>query len=225
MQFNIDFAPAYSLASLRLDAGEAVKAEAGAMVTMGPGLDIETGTGGGGILGGLKRAALGGESFFMNTFTAKEPAELTISPALPGDIAHYPMNGETMYLTSGNYLASDAALDVDTKWGGAKTFFSGEGLFLLKISGQGSLFASAYGAIKTVDLDAGQVFTVDTGHVVGFSDGVGDNVRKFGGIKSTLLGGEGFVVELTGPGTAWVQTRSPRAFLDWLLPLLPKDRN
>jgi uncharacterized protein (TIGR00266 family) len=225
MQHQIDFGPAYSLATLKLDAGESVKTEAGAMVTMGPGLEIQTGTGGGGILGGLKRAALGGESFFMNTFSASAPAELSISPALPGDIAHYPMSGETLYLTSGNYLASDTGLDVDTKWGGAKTFFSGEGLFLLKVSGQGSLFASAYGAIQTVELVPDQVFTVDTGHVVGFTDGVGYNVRKFGGIKSTLLGGEGLVAELTGPGTAWVQTRSPRAFLDWLLPLLPKDRS
>jgi uncharacterized protein (TIGR00266 family) len=224
MQFEIDYGPSYSLATLTLDPGESVKAEAGAMVSMSSGLEIETGTGGGGLLGGLKRAALGGESFFMNTFTAETKAELSLSPALPGDIAHYQMTGGTMFLTSGNYLASDVSLDVDTKWGGAKTFFSGEGLFLLKVTGAGALFASAYGAIRTVDLGEGQQLTVDTGHVVGFTDGVGYEVHKFGGLKSTLLGGEGLVVALTGPGTAYVQTRSPRAFVDWLLPLLPKDR-
>ena len=57
--------------------------------------------------------------------------------------------------------------------------------------------------------------------MVAFSDGVGYKVRKFAGWKSTLLGGEGLVVELTGPGTAWIQTRSSDALIDWIAPRLP----
>jgi uncharacterized protein (TIGR00266 family) len=223
VEHEIKYGPAYALATLTLERGESVRTEAGAMVSMGPQLEVETSaSSAGGLLKGLKRAALGGESFFMNTYTAKERGELGLAPALPGDIVHHVLGAETVYLTSGCYLASGAAVDVDTKWGGAKTFFSSEGLFLLKVTGPGDLFVSSYGAIVETPLDAGQTHTIDSGHVVAFSDGVDYKVRKFGGWKSTFLGGEGFVVELTGPGTAWMQTRSSDALIDWIAPRLPQ---
>ncbi|HXY94811.1 MAG TPA: TIGR00266 family protein [Acidimicrobiia bacterium] len=226
MEHEIQYGPAYALATLTLDPGESVRAEAGAMVSMGPQLEVETSaSGAGGLLKGLKRAALGGESFFMNAYTAKERTQLALAPPLPGDIVHRTLGAETVYLTSGCYLASEAAVDVDTKWGGAKTFFSREGLFLLKVTGPGYVFVSSYGAIAEIPLDDGQVHTVDSGHIVGFTDGVGYQVRKFAGWKSTFLGGEGLVVELTGPGTAWMQTRSADAFIDWIAPKLPQKNN
>jgi uncharacterized protein (TIGR00266 family) len=224
MQHTIQYGPAYALAKLSLDAGDSVMAEAGAMVSMSSGLEIQTSaSGAGGLLKGLRRAALGGESFFMNTFVANQPGELTLAPTLPGDIVHRELGAETVYLTSGCYLASTTGVDVDTKWGGAKTFFSREGLFLLKVTGPGELLVSSYGAIEEIPLEAGQTHVVDSGHIVAFSDGVDYKVRKFAGWKSTLLGGEGLVVEVTGPGTAWMQTRSADAFIDWLAPRLPKN--
>ncbi len=222
MEHRIQYGPAYALATLSLDSGDSVMAEAGAMVSMSPGLEIQTSaSGAGGLLKGLKRAALGGESFFMNTFVANAPGELALAPTLPGDIVYRALGAETVYLTSGSYLASSSGVDVDTKWGGAKTFFSSEGLFLLKVTGPGDLFVSSYGAIEEIPLVAGQAHVVDSGHMVAFSDGVGYKVRKFAGWKSTLLGGEGLVVELTGPGTAWIQTRSSDALVDWIAPRLP----
>jgi uncharacterized protein (TIGR00266 family) len=222
MEHRIQYGPAYALATLSLDSGDSVMAEAGAMVSMSPGLEIKTSaSGAGGLLKGLKRAALGGESFFMNTFVANAPGELALAPTLPGDIVYRALGAETVYLTSGSYLASSSGVDVDTKWGGAKTFFSSEGLFLLKVTGPGDLFVSSYGAIEEIPLVAGQSHVVDSGHMVAFSDGVGYKVRKFAGWKSTLLGGEGLVVELTGPGTAWIQTRSSDALIDWIAPRLP----
>ena len=224
MEHRIEYGPAYALVTLSLQSGESVMTEAGAMVMMSPGLEIKTSaSGAGGLLKGLRRAALGGESFFMNTYVANAPGELALAPTLPGDIVQRTLGAETIYLTSGCYLASETSVDVDTKWGGAKTFFSSQGLFLLKVTGPGELILSSYGAIRELPLEAGQTQVVDSGHVVGFTDGVGYQVRKFAGWKSTLLGGEGLVVELTGPGTAWVQTRSAQAFVDWLAPLLPKD--
>jgi uncharacterized protein (TIGR00266 family) len=133
------------------------------------------------------------------------------------------LGDETVYLTSGCFLASSASVDVDTKWGGAKTYFSSEGLFLLKVTGPGELYVSSYGAIVEIPLDDGAAHIVDSGHVVAFTDGVDYKVRKFAGWKSTLLGGEGLVVELTGPGTAWIQTRSANALVDWMAPRLPKS--
>jgi len=227
VQHWIEYGPAYALATLGLSAGESVIVEAGGMVSMTPGLEVQTSSGaaGGGMLGGLKRMALGGESFFMNTFTAHHDAQLTVAPAQPGDIVHWDLTGQTVMLTSGAFLAASNGVTVDTKWGGAKTFFSKEGLFLLRVSGTGSLLIASYGAIKQIDLADEQQYTVDTGHIVAFGEGVGYAVRKFGGWKSTFLGGEGLVVDLTGPGPIWIQTRSPESFVSWISPLLPTQRS
>src|SRR6478735_1136690 len=89
MEHEIKYGPAYAVATLSLDSGESVRAEAGAMVSMSPGLEVQTSaSNAGGLLKGLRRAALGGESFFMNTFVASAPAQLSLAPPLPGDIVH-----------------------------------------------------------------------------------------------------------------------------------------
>ena len=225
MRTEISFSPAYAMATVHLDQGESANAEAGAMMAMTPTIELETSTQGG-MLRGLRRSVLGGESFFMNRFTATGPdAHVVMAPALPGDIVVWEMTGQTVYLQSGSYLASASTIDVDSKWGGAKTFFSKEGLFMLKCTGTGPLVVSSYGAIQALDLAAGERYVVDTGHMVGWDAGVEYHVRKVGGWKSTLLGGEGLVVELTGPGRAYIQTRSPESFIAWLTPKLPSQRS
>ena len=220
MDHSIDYRPSYALATIDLDAGEAVRAEAGAMVSYSDGVDIETKSGGGGFLGSLKRSVLGGESFFTNTFTAREAGHVTLAPPLPGDVVQHDLDG-TLYVQSGSYLADDPAIEVDTEFGGSSTFFGGEGLFLLRFDGTGPLFLSSYGAIHEVDLDDGETYTVDTGHVVAF-DTARFDVSRVGGLRSTLFSGEGLVCEFTGPGRVWLQTRSPDAFIAWLAPQLPQ---
>lgn len=223
MRSEIQFGPAFALGVITLDPGEEIRAEAGAMVSMSPNVAIET-KAQGGILGGLKRSVLGGESFFINTFRAEgEPGEITVAPVLPGDIVHLQLNGETVFVQSGSYIASSIGIEVDTKWGGAKTFFSGEGLFLLRCTGTGDLFIASYGAIREVDLAAGQSLKLDTGHIVAFAEGVQYNVEKVGGWKSTMLSGEGLVVNLTGPGRLHTQTRTPSGLVAWLIPQLPTN--
>jgi uncharacterized protein (TIGR00266 family) len=221
MQSEILYRPSYSLLKVLLERGETILAEAGAMVSMSSTIDIRT-QAKGGLIGALKRSVLGGESFFMNTFTAGEAGEITFAPTLPGDICSLELRGRTILTQSGAYLASSEGITIDTKWGGAKTFFSREGLFLLKMSGNGSLFLSSYGAIHELDLGVGQRYLVDTGHMVAFDETVGYNVKRIGGLKSTFLSGEGLVCELTGPGKIWIQSRSTEAFLSWLIPHLPK---
>lgn len=224
MHYEILYRGSYALLNMQLSAGENVSAEAGAMVSMSSGVEIETSMRGG-LLGGLKRRVLGGESFFMNTFNAAQGGEVSFAPSLPGDINAVELNNETIYAQSGAYIASTPGIEVDTSWGGAKTFFSGEGLFLLKISGSGTVFLSSYGAIRELTLDAGQSYTVDTGHMVSFDDSVNYSVRRVGGLKSTFFSGEGLVVELTGPGKITIQSRSTDAFLAWLIPHLPKSNS
>jgi uncharacterized protein (TIGR00266 family) len=224
MQTEIMYGPSYAAAKLTLAHGETVRAESGAMLAMSPGIAMETSTQGG-MFKGLKRAVLGGESFFMNTYTSQhDGSELYLAPALSGDVVAWPLQG-TLFVQSGSYLASSSGIEVDTKWGGGKTFFSSEGLFMLRIAGQGDLLLSSYGAIHAIDLQAGQSITVDTGHMVAWTDGVAYNVRKVGNWKSTLFSGEGLVCDLTGPGRVYLQTRSQDAFLEWLIPKLPQPSN
>lgn len=224
MQIEISHSPSFAAAKVVLSPNEQVKAEAGAMIYKTPSVDIQTSTQGG-FMKGLKRS-LGGESFFMNTFTAgPQGGEVSFAPDLAGDIVAWTLSGQTVYLQSGAYLASNVGVEVDSKWGGAKTMFSGEGLIILKVSGHGEVLVSSYGAIDSRQLGAGETLTVDTGHVVAWSDGVRYQVRKVGNWKSTFLSGEGLVVDLTGPGVIYTQTRSPGAFLNWLIPKLPQQSN
>jgi len=221
VQVEIKYDPAFAIAFVTLDQGEGIRAESGAMVSHSAGLQMQTSTQGG-FMKGLKRA-VGGESFFMNTFTATQPGDqIGLASPLPGDIAHWPLTGQTVYLQSGAYLASGLGIDVDSSWGGSKGFFGAGSLIVLKVSGTGDLLVSAYGAIHAIDLAPGQSYVVDTGHLVGWSEGVATQVNKAGGgWKQTLLGGEGLVCTLTGPGRIYLQTRSTIDFVNWLIPQLP----
>jgi uncharacterized protein (TIGR00266 family) len=222
MNVDVQFRPAYALAKVRLDPGEDVVVEAGAMVGMSSGLELET-KARGGFLKSMTRSMFGGESFFMNRYHAPAGGDVFLAPALPGDIEVIEMAGEEMLVQSGGFLASSSTIDIETKWGGAKTFFASEGLILLRASGTGKMIIASYGAIDKISLGPGETFTVDTGHLVTFSPTMEFKVRKVGGWKSTFLSGEGLVVDLTGPGEATLQSRSQDAFLSWLIPQLPSQ--
>jgi uncharacterized protein (TIGR00266 family) len=109
-------------------------------------------------------------------------------------------------------------VELDAEWSGAKTFFLREGLFLLKMQGEGPVFFSSFGAIYEVELGMGQKYIVDTGHVVAFEELVEYKVKKAGNLKTFFFSGEGLVCELTGPGKVYIQTRSEDAFMSWLSP-------
>lgn len=221
MQIEILYRPAYSLAVIKLTGGEEIKVEAGSMVSMSSGVILET-EATGGLLKSLSRAFLGGESFFQNTYRAPQGGgEITVAPALPGDVLDVDLKGESLMVQSGSYMASDIDIELDTRWSGSKTFFASEGAIMLRTSGSGKMVLSAYGAIHEMVLEAGESYTVDTGHLVAFTEGIGFNVRKVGGLKSTLFSGEGLVVDLTGPGRLLLQSRSTDQFLSWLIPQLP----
>jgi uncharacterized protein (TIGR00266 family) len=224
MQVDINSGPAFAFGEITLPAGGSVRVEAGAMAMTRGDIQIATSTQGG-FMKGLKRT-LGGESFFVNDFSSGSGGVVAVAPALPGDMALVPMSGSgALMVQSGSWIASDPAIDVDSKWGGGKTFFSGEGLILLKCTGQGDLLVSAYGAIRSHELPAGEKITLDTGHVVAFDDSVQFSVRKAGSWKSTILGGEGLVTDFTGPGRVWLQTRSSSDLVAWIQSKLPPQRS
>lgn len=214
MQINLTSAPDYAMAEVALAANEKISVESGSMVAMSSNVQIET-KAKGGILSSAKRL-LGGESFFFNTFTAAgQPGSLFLAPATPGDLRHVQLAGE-FYVTSGCYVASGPGVTLDTKWGGAKNFFGGEGLFILKAAGQGDLLFGSFGAIHEVNVDGNYI--VDTGHIVAFDAGLRFNIRRVGGLKSLFLSGEGLVCDFSGKGKLFIQTRKPAGFVSWVHP-------
>lgn len=220
METQVLYQPSYAVCRILLGQGESVRAESGAMVSMRD-VAIET-KATGGLFKSFGRSLLGGESFFQNTFTANGPKpEILVAPKLPGDIMVMPLGEQDLIVQSGSYLASSTTITIDSKWGGARTFFGGEGLFMLRCSGSGTLVTSSYGAIHKVTVGAGETYTIDTGHIVAFDAHLSYSVRKVGSWKSTIFGGEGLVVDFQGPGDVYLQTRSPESFLSWLIPQLP----
>jgi uncharacterized protein (TIGR00266 family) len=224
MHVQIECGPAFAFGLITLPAGGAARVEAGAMATMRGDVDIATSTQGG-FMRGLRRT-LGGASFFVNDFTSTSGGSVGVSAVLPGDMVLVPLTGQDVLVQSGGWIASDPSIEVDSSWGGAKGFFSGAGLILLRCSGQGDLLVAAYGAIRAETLAPGEKMTVDTGHIVAFEQSVNYSVRKAGGSwKTTLLGGEGLVCDFVGPGRLWLQTRSSNDLIGWLDSHLPRHDN
>ncbi len=221
MQAEILYRPSYSMAVVNLAPGEEIRVESGALVSMTEGMRLQTRMEGG-LLRSLSRSFFGGESFFLNVYQAPDfGGQINLAPTLPGDMMILKLQDESLLVQGGSYVASSMGVEVDTSWSGAKTFFASEGLIMLRARGSGLLILSSYGAIHPIDLAQGQRYTVDTGHLVSFTEGMGFNVRMVGGVRSTLFSGEGLVVDLTGPGRVYMQTRSEDALLSWLVPLLP----
>ena len=222
-QYEVLHQPSFALAVLHLQAEQSIQAEAGAMVSMSANIDLQSQMKGG-LLGALKRAA-GGESAFVSTFTARGgPGEVTLAPGAPGDIAGIELSGQPFFVQSSSYLAGDAGLSIDTKWGGAKTFFSGEGLFVLLVQGQGLLLVSSFGAIHRKRLQPGERYVVDTGHLVAWEGSMQYTLRKAAaGFFRSIVSGEGIVAEFTGPGELLIQTRNLAALAGLLKPFFPSQ--
>jgi uncharacterized protein (TIGR00266 family) len=222
--WKIEHQGAFALAVINLQPEQAICAEAGAMVSMSANVDLNSEMKGG-IFGALKRA-VGGESAFVSTFTARGGAgEVTFAPGAPGDVAGIEMQNQTFMVQSSSYLAGDTSLVVDTKFGGAKSFFGGEGLFVLQVSGTGLLLVSSFGAIHRKTLRPGEQYVVDTGHLVAWEGHMQYNLRKAAksGFFRSFLSGEGMAAEFNGPGELLIQTRNLAAFAGLLKPFFPSQ--
>lgn len=213
---------AFALAVVNLQPEQSISAEAGAMVSMSGNVNLHSEMKGG-VFGALKRA-VGGESAFVSTFTAQGgPGEVTLASGAPGDITGIEMRNQTFKVQSSSYLAGDTSLTVDTKFGGAKSFFGGEGLFVLEVSGTGLLLVASFGAIHRKVLRPGEQYVVDTGHLVAWEGQMQYTVRKAAksGFLRSMMSGEGLVAEFNGPGEILIQTRNLAAFASMLKPFFP----
>ncbi|MFO0550265.1 MAG: TIGR00266 family protein [Polyangiaceae bacterium] len=218
MQFNILYRPSQALAQVWLAAGESVVAESGAMVGMTPNIAIQTQSGG--LMSGLKRL-FGGESFFRNTFTAQAgQGEVLFATPLCGDMVVVEVGARQWCIQNSAYVASSPGVNVETKSGGFKGFFSGAGFFVLGTSGQGQLLLGSFGAIEPVHVDGGMV--IDTGHVVAWESTLQYNVGKSGaGWVSSFLSGEGLVCTFTGQGIVYIQSRNASEYGQAIGAMLP----
>ncbi len=214
MKIDILQQPDSAIAKIDMAPREELVAEAGAMVAMSQWIQVDTTLRkgkGGGILGGLKRM-VAGESLFLSRFrTASESGELFLAPTLMGDLLTYEMTPTNLVVQSGSYLASTAAVDVDLGFQGFKSFFSGESIFWLEMSGQGYVILSSFGAIYDVDVEG--EYIVDTGHIVAFEKSLQFSISKANpSWWGAMFGGEGLVCRFKGKGKVFCQTHNPTGF-------------
>ena len=195
---------------IALDPGETVQAEAGAMMFMEDGIVMNTDMQGG-FLGGIKRK-LGGESFFVVTFTneGRKKSRVAFSAPYPGKIVAMNLaETGTMLCQRDAYLCSAYGIEITvafTKRLGAG-FFGGEGFILQKLSGDGYAFIHAGGTVISHNLGTGESLKVDTGCIVAFEESVAYDIKMVSGVKTVLFGGEGlFYANLQGPGKVYLQT-------------------
>ncbi|HRJ27916.1 MAG TPA: TIGR00266 family protein [Fimbriimonadaceae bacterium] len=221
MRYELMYQPVFSVARIMLENGESIRAEPGAMMTMSANVELQSKAGGG--LGKMLGRMMGGESLFQSTYTATGgPGEVLLVPAGPGDILPMPLQNQSIMVTSGCYLAGDTALDFQTQ-ANMRGFFGGEGLFVIRIAGTGLLLLSAFGAIHPIQLQPGQPYIIDSGHVVAYNEGMQMEVRRASrGLLGSLTSGEGFVFCFTGPGTVYTQTRTPMGFGQFISPFVAR---
>jgi len=192
-----------------LGAGDEIRAEAGAMTYMTDGIEMDARMEGG-LLGGLKRKFLAGESLFLTFFKGTSAAgRVAFSAPYPGKILTMPLRQSAILCQRDAFLCATGDIDINvefTKRLGAG-FFGGEGFILQRLEGTGDVFIHSGGTVVLLELKAGEKVKVDTGCLVAFDPTVDYDIELVGGIKTALFGGEGlFFASMTGPGRVWVQT-------------------
>jgi uncharacterized protein (TIGR00266 family) len=187
------------------------------MAWMDSGMDVKAR-----LLGGLLRAFIrkltGGESLFVGEYHSNHGGQVTFSPSRPGMVVRRTMNRDSITLTSGSFMACTPGVQLRTKFGGLQSLFSGEGLFFIECSGEGELFFNSFGSIVEKEINGS--FIVDTSHVVAWEPGLEYSIRGMGGLKSTMLSGEGLVMRFSGRGRLYLQTRTVTGIASWLTPFL-----
>lgn len=229
---HITHSPTFALLRVDLVGNSTVLAETGSMVARTSNVNMEVKMNASkkdGVLGfllalvvAMVRKLIGGESFFVNHFTAQrngdvtEPASVWLAPTMSGPIVHRQLQGETLVLSRGAYLASNGEVDLKMKWGGWKGLIAKEGLFMLEVTGVGDLWFTSYGGVEVMEVNGS--FVLDNGHLVGYEGDLKMGIKNAGGgVFGFVASGEGLVCEFTGRGRVYVQTRNESALIDWLL--------
>ena len=216
MKYEILYPEAFPVVECWLERGESIKAESDAMIAMSPTIEIE-GKMDGGILSGLARKFLSGESMFFQELTARRgPGKVLFGHALPGGIMDVELDGSYgLTIQKNGFLAATQGINVETKTQNlTRGFLSGEGFFVLNAKGRGTIFVSSYGVIHPINLDDREEFIIDNGHLVAWPD--------YMDYKIEITSGEGLVCRFKGPGVVLIQTRNPESFEGWIRSIVPE---
>ncbi|KAI9823167.1 MAG: hypothetical protein M1832_002610 [Thelocarpon impressellum] len=208
--FRISHRDSNSIMTVQLAVGCPLIAKPGVMIAMSPTVTLK-----GAVKFSVKKLMAGGE---MAASTYTGPGELLVAPTSLGDITNIRLTGEEQWSVGKDaFLACTQGVVKEYKRQGlGKAMFSGEGLFVYKISGQGIMWISSFGAIIRKDLLDGEKYMIDNGHLVAWNCKYVLERVASGGIMSGLGAGEGMVCKFTGPGTVFIQTRNPLAFAAWI---------
>jgi uncharacterized protein (TIGR00266 family) len=223
MRYEITAGSTFPLLKVYLDQGESIKAESGAMVAMTRDMKL-LGKADGGIMKSIGRM-FSGESFFLQSLSAADgPGWALLAAAAPGEI--FPVDireGRGLTVQKNGFLAGTPGIEISTKVQSlTKGILSGEGLFVVKITGSGTVFLSTYGSIYTVEIPKNETLLIDNGHLVAWdADMQYDITKGASSWVSSVTSGEGFACRFHGPGRVLIQTRNPQAFGQWLFPSLP----
>ena len=224
MKSEILYPGAFPMARVELTAGESIKAESGAMVASSPTIDIESKMEGG-FLGALSRKFLTGEKFFFQTLRASRgPGEVLLAPTVPGEIVMLELDGVNEYMVQKDgFLAGAEAIKLDSQMQSlSRGLLGGEGFFILKVSGKGTLLLNSFGAIHKIELKPEQEYIVDNSHLVAWSGTTSYNIeRAASGWVASFTSGEGFVCRFRGPGVVYIQSRNPGTFGAWIRQFIP----
>ena len=214
MKYDIVCAPSYSLIEMNLNEGESVIVEPGSMAWMDTMIKPKTEMKGG-FFAGITRK-FGGESFFLNTYTAEGGSgTIGIAPGYSGDIVVRELNDETLYMERGAYLCHVGNIETSATWEGFSGTFA-EGMFGLRVSGTGLLFFGSYGDIQEVEVDG--LYTVDNGYAVAWEQNLDYSIGRSGRSIRSFLFSDQLICRFHGNGKLWVQTRSPRNLAAWVHP-------
>jgi uncharacterized protein (TIGR00266 family) len=216
--YEILYPDAFPVIKYRLRPGERLKAESDAMIAMSTNVDV---TGGveGGFLRGLARMFAGEKFFFQYLTASRGEGEVLLGHALPGSIVDVELDGSYgLRVQKDGFLAATENVEVNTQMQNLlQGVFSGEGLFVLNVSGRGIVFLSSYGAVHAINLEAGEEVVVDNGHLVAWADYMQYTISKASnGWMNSFMSGECLVCRFTGPGTVLIQTRNPKGLKSFI---------
>ena len=229
MNVKIDTEGAFGSALIRLEPGEKFVSEAGAMYRASANMDIDVESRrkkDEGMWGAFKsgiKAMFAGESFYLSSYTPNDgqSGEVGLAPTHQGEVRSVKVGSDVWICSGGSYLGSSGGITLDTQYQGlTKGMFSKEGLVFVKASGEGDLLVNGFGRISSVDVSGG--ITIDNGHLIAFTEGLEYTISKAGsGWISSMMSGEGLVMNFRGQGKVLVQSHDPSRLGGALGPLLP----
>ncbi|MFZ5601591.1 MAG: TIGR00266 family protein [Pseudomonadota bacterium] len=220
MKAEIKGGPAFAYMDVELAPGDTITTESNAMSSMDASLELRSRFNGGFFIA-LLRKFLGGETLFINDFSnpTEQPRRLTLVQPTPGDVRCIELNGNTLYLQPGAFLACTPGVRIGVVFAGFISWLAREGLFRIAVSGNGKVWYGAFGALLEKEIDG--EYIVDTSHLVSYEPGIKLKLQLAGGIFSSLFGGEGLVTRVVGKGKIVIQTRSISGITGWINPRLP----